>query len=232
MVKNLPSVLDIQVPFLGRKSSQRQEWLPTPVLLPREFHGQRSLASYSLWGHKELDMTKQLTLSHSCNMYIYTYININIYIYIYLQLLLVVKSCLSLFGHRGLQLAWLFCPWNSPGKDTGVGCDFLLQGIFLTQGSNPSLLHWLADSLPGQAHMYGASLVAQLVKNLSAMQETWVQSLGWKNPLEKGIAIHSSILAWRIPWSGKELDMIEPLLLSLSHIYIYGYIHAFNMQVS
>ena len=42
-------------------------------------------------------------------------------------------------------------------------------------------------------------LVAQLVKNLSAMQETWVQSLGWEDPLEKGKATHSSILAWRIP---------------------------------
>ena len=44
-----------------------------------------------------------------------------------------------------------------------------------------------------------ASLVAQLVKNLPAIQETWVQSLGWKDPLEKGEATHSSILAWRIP---------------------------------
>ena len=44
-----------------------------------------------------------------------------------------------------------------------------------------------------------ASLVAQLVKNPPAMQETWVRSLGWENPLEKGKAMHSSILAWRIP---------------------------------
>ena len=46
-----------------------------------------------------------------------------------------------------------------------------------------------------------ASLVAQLVKNLPAMQETWVQFLGWEDPLEKGKATHSSILAWRIPWT-------------------------------
>ena len=44
-----------------------------------------------------------------------------------------------------------------------------------------------------------ASLVAQLVKNLPAVWETWVQSLGWEDPLEKGKATHSSILAWRIP---------------------------------
>ena len=43
------------------------------------------------------------------------------------------------------------------------------------------------------------SLMAQLVKNLSAMWETWVQSLGWEDPLEEGKATHSSILAWRIP---------------------------------
>ena len=43
------------------------------------------------------------------------------------------------------------------------------------------------------------SAVAQLVKNLPAMQETWVQSLGWEDPLEEATATHSSILAWRIP---------------------------------
>ena len=45
-----------------------------------------------------------------------------------------------------------------------------------------------------------ASLVAQMVKNLPAMQQTWVQSLGWEDPLKKGMATHSGILAWRIPW--------------------------------
>ena len=45
----------------------------------------------------------------------------------------------------------------------------------------------------------GASLVAQLVKNLPVMQETWVQFLGQEDPLEKGMTTHSSILAWRIP---------------------------------
>ena len=46
----------------------------------------------------------------------------------------------------------------------------------------------------------GYSLVAQMVKSLPAMHETWVRSLGWENPLEKGIATHSSTLAWKIPW--------------------------------
>ena len=67
-----------------------------------------------------------------------------------------------------------------------------------------------------------ASLVSQLVKNQPAMQETWVRSLIGKIPLEKGKATHSSILAWRIPWSvqstgHKELDMTERL--SLTTVY-------------
>ena len=47
----------------------------------------------------------------------------------------------------------------------------------------------------------GAFLVAQTVKRLPAMRETWVQSLGWEDPLEEGMTTHSSILAWRIPWT-------------------------------
>ena len=43
--------------------------------------------------------------------------------------------------------------------------------------------------------------MAQIVKNLPAIQGTWVQSLGWEDPLEKGMAIHPSLLAWRIPWT-------------------------------
>ena len=46
--------------------------------------------------------------------------------------------------------------------------------------------------------MFGAFLVAQVVKNLPAVWETWVRSLGWEDPLEEGMATHSSILAWRI----------------------------------
>ena len=68
------------------------------------------------------------------------------------------------------------------------------------------------SSIPGSGRSAGegigyplqyswASLVAQLVKNSPAMRENWVRSLGWEDPLEKGKATHSSILAWRIPWT-------------------------------
>ena len=61
---------------------------------------------------------------------------------------------------------------------------------------------WMGDCLgiPGAAG-FGASLIAQSVKNLPAMQETQIQFLGWEDPLEKEMATHSSILAWRIPWT-------------------------------
>ena len=49
--------------------------------------------------------------------------------------------------------------------------------------------------------LYCTSLVAQMVKRLSMMRETWVQSLGWEDLLEKEMAAHSSILAWKIPWT-------------------------------
>ena len=60
----------------------------------------------------------------------------------------------------------------------------------------------LEEGIIGYPLQYSwASPVAQLVKNLPAMRETWVQSLGWEDPLEKGMATHSSILTWRIPWT-------------------------------
>ena len=53
----------------------------------------------------------------------------------------VALLCLTLFNTIGLCPSRLLCPWNFPGKNTGVGCHFLLQGIFLPQGLNPHLVH-------------------------------------------------------------------------------------------
>ena len=66
-------------------------------------------------------------------------------------------------------------------------------GILCSQGWEPLLID--------PCYLHWASLVAQVVKNPSAIQETWVWSLGWEDPLKKGKATHSSILAWRIPWA-------------------------------
>ena len=82
-----------------------------------------------------------------------------------------------------------------------------------------------AYPLQGASQLFGASLVAQTVKNLPAMWENWVRSLGQEDPLEKAMCTHSSILAWRIPWTEKpgglqsirckESDMTEQLTHSL-----------------
>ena len=85
----------------------------------------------------------------------------------------------------------------------GRSRDTSLSRVFLVLLSGP--LTWLPLSAPGLLGKHKGAprsfLVAQMVKHLPAMQETWVQSLGWEDPLEKEMATHSSILAWRIPWT-------------------------------
>ena len=82
-------------------------------------------------------------------------------------------------------------PGSSAGKESACNA------------GDPGLIPWLGRSLEegiGYPLQYSwASLVAQLIKNLPAMCETWVQSLGWEDPLEEGMATHSTIPAWRIP---------------------------------
>ena len=63
----------------------------------------------------------------------------------------------------------------------------------------PSSTNRRKDRLPTLVSW--ASLVSQTVKDLPAIWETWVQSLGWEDPLEEGMATHSSVFAWRIPWT-------------------------------
>ena len=107
--------------------------------------------------------------------------------------------------------------WGFPGSSVGkestcnVGDPVLIPGSGRSPGKGLGYL--LQDSW--------ASLVAQMVKNLPAMQEAWVRSLDWEDPLEEGMATHSSILTWWIrshgqrslvgysPWGCKESDMTE-----------------------
>ena len=65
------------------------------------------------------------------------------------------------------------------------------------------MIGWAPPNIQGGNLLTSASLVAQTVKHLSAMQETQVRSLGWEDPLEKEMAAHSSILAWKIPWTAE-----------------------------
>ena len=84
-------------------------------------------------------------------------------------------------------------PDSSVGKESACNAG----DASLILGSGRSAGEWIGYPL----QYSWASFVAQLVKNLPAMQETWVRSLGWEDPLEKGQATHSSILTWRIPWT-------------------------------
>ena len=87
---------------------------------------------------------------------------------------------------------WGF-PDSSAGKESACNAGDL--GLIPGWGRSPG------EGLGYLLQYSWASLVAQLVKNPSAMRETWVLSLGWEDLLEKGKATHSSILAWRIPWT-------------------------------
>ena len=71
--------------------------------------------------------------------------------------------------------------------------------------------------------LYWASLVAQTVKNPPVMQETWVQSLGWEDPLGEGMATHSSILAWRIPWREEPGGLQSIGLQRVEHHWVTEY---------
>ena len=81
-------------------------------------------------------------------------------------------------------------PDSSVGKESTCNAGDL--------GSIPGLGRSPGEGIGYPLQYSGASLVVQLIKNLPAMQETWVRSLGWEDPLEKGKATHSSVLAWRI----------------------------------
>ena len=81
----------------------------------------------------------------------------------------------------------------------GVGDTFQREGIYVNL--------WLV----------WASLVAQMVKNVPAMWETWVRFLGWEDPLEKEMATHSSILAWRTPWTEEPAGLQSTGLHRVGH---------------
>ena len=95
------------------------------------------------------------------------------------QLNVHVLSCVWFFASHGLYPASLLCPWDFPGKNIGVGCHALLQGVFLTQGLNPRLSspalagRFFTTSITWEAHLFTLYLTQQA---------------------------HSGTLAWRIPW--------------------------------
>ena len=106
--------------------------------------------------------------------------------------------------------------WNSPGKNTGVGCHFLLQGIFPTQGSNPGLLH-CGQTLYWLSHQGSHCIYIYIYTHTQLIEKLY---------LEKGKATHSSILAWRIPWTSPWVTKSRIWLSNFHfHFSLYLYIH-------
>ena len=178
-VTNRPAMwetLEMQVQFLGQKDPlEGRKWQPTLVFLPRESHGQRSLAGYSPSSCKELDMTDNWH-THAYNVQHQECTKVNHWV--------ITSQCRFINSTNVIAqpVKESACNAGDPGsipgsgRSTGEGIGYPLQ------------YSW-------------ASLVALLVKNLPAMWETWVRSLGQEDPLGKGKATYSSILAWRIPWT-------------------------------
>ena len=122
-------------------------------------------------------------------------------------------SHISLWHWFAFPCGWWGFPDSSIGKESA--CNAGDSGLIPGLGRSPG------EEIGYPLQYSWASLVAQLVKTLPAMRETWIRSLGLEDPLEKGKVTHSSILAWRIPWTiyspwvCKESDETERHSLSL-----------------
>ena len=94
---------------------------------------------------------------------------------------------------------------RSPGEEEMATHSSILPGKFHGQRGLAGYIPWdqkeSATEYTHTLHCVWASLVAQTVKNLPKMQETLIRSPSWEDPMEKGMATHSSIIAWRIPWT-------------------------------
>ena len=133
-----------------------RNWQPIFVFLPGKSHGQRSLTGYSPWVIRESAMTKHICMHSLLTLDFFFLIEGTVCV-----LCSVISDSLQSYG---LKSARLLSPWDSPGKNTGVGCHAFLQQIFPTQELNPGLLHWL-QILYHQSHQGSPSVLTFLPKN-------------------------------------------------------------------
>ena len=137
-------------------------------------------------------------------------------------------SCVWFFVTPWIVAPQLLCPWKFPGKNTGVGCSFLLQGVFLTQESNPCLLHWQVDSL--SLHDWGSSLYSLIsVQSLSHVQ---LFVTPWTTANQAALSITKSFslpkpMSIDLVMSSNYLILCHPLLLLPS---IYPSIKVFSNE--
>ena len=169
---------------------------PTPIFLPGEFHGQRSLAGYNPWGHKESDTTERLSVrSISIWPSLLTFRLSAAPRQASFSRLLLSSHKVEVSDHLCAHLVKFYFYFALYRSVT------LLLSVFT---SKPRVLE-LRRGQTVDLWTHWASLVAELVEHPPAMRETWVLSLAWEDPLETGMAIHSSILARRIPWTVESL---------------------------
>ena len=131
--------------------------------------------------------------------------------------------CIHIYSNRYMD-TYLFILHCFPGSSTGKepACN---AG---DPGSIPGSGRFAGEGIGYPLQYSWASLVAQLVMNPPAMRETWVWSLGWEDPLEKGKATHSSILVWRIPWTvwpmgSQRVELNWETFTFTFHLFIYIY---------
>ena len=171
---------------------------------------------------------------------------------VYARQVLVALSCLTLCNPIELQPFRLRCPWNSPDKNTGVGCHFLLWGIFLTQGSNPGLLycrqilyqlrHHLPFGPPRGRHNLWPGLTREsdfpwrcelLSLSCSENSPWWISFIhslvhSLITYLFHAMARHSSALAWKIPWTEDPGRLQSMGWKRVRHDWVTSLIHSLN----
>ena len=106
------------------------------------------------------------------------------------MLSLVTKSCMTVLGPHGVQPTRLLCPWSFPGKNTIVGCHFLVQRIFPIQGSNLCLLHWQADSFSTESPRKPQRMVCACVLSCFSCVQLFVTqwTIAHQAPLSLGFS--------------------------------------------
>ena len=164
-------------------------------------------------------------------------------------------------------LTWPLYAWVFPSSPPQIlkiyfcrrTCFNLFWGIFTAlQSTLVNWMYWsLSDPIPHDFHavflesdgeydiarlwfyfISHSSLVAQTVKNPPAKQDTWVRSLGWEDPLERGMATHSSILPWRVPWTEEPVRLQSIGLQRVrhdwatKHTHIHRQVHCWNYLVT
>ena len=129
-------------------------------------------------------------------------------------------SCVWLFTILWTVALRLLCPWDSPGKTTGVGCHFILQGSFPTQGLNTCLLHWQAGSLPRSQQGLHGTKIKRMISEVKVTQSCQTLATPWtvahKGPLSMGFSRQDYWSGLPFPSPGDLPDPgIEPMTPAL-----------------